>query len=104
MTEHYSHLWLKQYGEIGGDTFLTWAKALRKFEPLKIVKATEEIIELGQDYPPNLIKFLRHCRATVPTYYRSATLLPPPDRKTPAYILARDNCLSRAKELGILSG
>jgi len=103
MTDNYTHLWIKQYGDVGGDTFLTWAKALRKFAPMTIVAAADLIIREGMEFPPNLIKFRRFCNDAMPTpAHQRFVELPPPDRTTPEWIEARDKHFDECRKLGVL--
>ena len=80
MCDGYQHLWSNTYGQIGGHEYLTWAKAIDSVDPKKALAAIGEILKEGNEYPPNLVKFMRFCRHAKPAYHQPAAYLPPPKR------------------------
>ncbi len=80
MTDGYQHLWANTYGQIGGPEYLTWAKAIDTVDPKRAMQAISDVLKEGAEYPPNLIKFLRMCRQSVPAYHKAAQLPPPRKR------------------------
>ena len=82
-TTGYQHLWANTYGEIGGDEYHNWAKALNCIDPQKVMAGIARAIKECTDYPPNLIKFLRFCREEKVAYHQAAKFLPPPVKEDP---------------------
>jgi hypothetical protein len=100
MIDHYDHLWLSKYGDIGDETFLMWAHEMRDQQPDRIFEVVEQVIAEANQYPPKLIDFKRMCSELAkPPMYRHVQL-PPPYK--PKACKARDKCFARARELGVL--
>jgi hypothetical protein len=57
---------------------------------------------MNPNFPPNLIKFLRLCRAAPvinAQMYEDRQLPPPIDRADPSLVSAKDRCIRQAKDL-----
>ena len=95
----YGRQWEASYGLVDGDAFPEWSKALSTMTPAQIKTGLDAVVAEGNEFPPNLIKFLRLCRITTPAYFNPATLLPAPkNRDTKAQQKWRDE----ARKLGCL--
>ena len=108
MTDYFTSLWVKQYGMVGGEPFMKWAREIGRFDPMQVVMATDAVIQhsiqTNENYPPNLIKFLRFCREQkLKPDVSPLDALPPPEIiHDPDVIKAKNKCFTRARELGIL--
>ena len=104
MLELYGRQWEASYGHVDGDVFPAWRDALANLSADKIKRGLEAVISEGNEYPPNLIKFLRLCKtAPYSTMSESRVALPPPDiRNNPEVTTAKEKCLAEARNLGIL--
>ena len=113
MTESFTSIWLSQYVTIGGDTFLIWSRHLTEFSPRLIVDVAEQLIEHAieteNEYPPNLIRFIRHCRNERQARHNRKKILPAPRPEyathaerlaSPTWQAARRKCLEQAKKIG----
>jgi len=58
----YGGLWEKNSGLVGGDTYLAWESALLTLSEAHVLRGYDAVIAEANDFPPNLIKFLRLCR------------------------------------------
>ena len=102
MTDGYQHLWANTYGAIGGNEYITWAKAIDSVDPKRAMQTIADVLKEGLDYPPNLVKFLRMCRQSTASYHRAADLdaLPPPNvHRRPEVISAKEKHFKAVKGL-----
>lgn len=65
MFDLYGNQWESQMGHVGEDTFLTWQTGLTNMSEDQIKGGLTALISEGNDFPPNLIKFLRLCRGSI---------------------------------------
>ena len=100
MSETFGRQWEASYGAIGGPTFETWHKTLQDWAPERIAAGLQAVIDEGGDFPPNLIKFRRLMKQTIPNpIHQDALLLDPPKNNDPG---ARERHFAAARELGYL--
>lgn len=92
MLELYGRQWESSYGHVDGDVFPTWCDALAGLKPEKIKGGLDAVIAEGNQYPPNLIKFLRLCRTAPDASHKKYEPLPRPKTK---YSVVR---IERAKQ------
>ncbi len=79
MLELYGRQWEISYGHVDGVVFPVWRDGLAQHTPLEIKAGLDAVIAEGNEFPPNLIKFLRLCRNAKPLpIHQPAKLLPPP--------------------------
>ena len=92
MAELYGRQWEASYGVVGGSAFKSWADGLASMTPAQIKVGLDAVIAEGNEFPPNLIKFLRLCRQpSAPKYHREfPPELPPPDRNSDTWRRERD--------------
>lgn len=100
LIELYGQQWERSYGLVGGASFKAWSRSLKELTVDDLKNGLTNLIKDGNDFPPNLVKFLRLCREKPEQYpYPEAKFLPPPVRKDPN---AKEKFLSEARELGYL--
>ena len=99
MLELYGRQWEASYGHVDGDVFPAWRDALASLSADKIKRGLDAVIQEGNDFPPNLIKFLRLCKtAPYSTMSESRAALPPPNvHKKPEVISAKEKALKEIK-------
>ena len=104
MLELYGRQWEASYGHVDGDVFPAWRDALSTLDADKIKRGLDAVIAEGNEFPPNLIKFLRLCRtAPYSTMSENRAALPPPNvHRKPEVITAKEKCLENARKMGIL--
>ena len=101
MLKFYGRQWETSYGHVDGKAYIAWRDALMTLKPEQIRRGLDAVIDEGNEYPPNLIKFLRLCR-TPPytTMSPSRAALPPPNvHRDPKTISAKEKHLAAVKEL-----
>ncbi|MBT8449126.1 MAG: hypothetical protein KJO69_05525 [Gammaproteobacteria bacterium] len=104
MLKFYGRQWEASYGHVDGHAYIAWRDALMTLQPKQIRRGLDAVIDEGNEYPPNLIKFLRLCRD--PGYFtmsESRVSLPPPNvHKRPEVQTAKEKALAEMKKtLGI---
>ena len=101
MLELYGRQWEASYGHIDGDAFPAWRDALAGMKPEHIKRGLDRVIAEGNEFPPNLIKFLRLCRTPeYTTMSPSRAALPPPNvHKDPKVLSAKEKHLQAVNEL-----
>jgi hypothetical protein len=101
----YGTQWESSYGHVDGAAFEAWSKALRNVRPDSFKYGLNQLLTdqtMNPNFPPNLIKFLRLCRAAPvinSQMYEDLRLPPPIDRSDPSLISAKDKCIQEAQEL-----
>lgn len=61
MGEMYGNLWVKQYGEVRGEGWKTWCKALNGMSMESMAQGVNRIITDLPKFPPNLPEFKKLC-------------------------------------------
>ena len=101
----YGNQWESNYGHVDGPAFESWSKALSSIRPASFKFGLNQLLTdktMNTNFPPNLIKFLRLCRAAPvinSQMYEQLPYLPPIDRTDPGLISAKDKCIQEAQEL-----
>ncbi len=102
MLELFGRQWESSYGHVDGDAFATWRDSLAGLTAKQIKTGLDAVIAKGNEFPPNLIKFLRLCTTVPPIYYRPidiAALPAPKVCKRPNVVAAKDKHFKAMKEL-----
>ena len=101
MLELYGRQWEASYGHVDGDVFPAWRDALAGLSADKIKRGLEAVINEGNEFPPNLIKFLRLCKtAPYSTMSESRAALPPPNvHRKPEVITAKEKHFAEVRKL-----
>ena len=67
MAALFGRQWETSYGSVGEPAYLTWEEALTSNYTTENVRSGYNVIlEEGNEFPPNMIKFLRLCRTVDP--------------------------------------
>lgn len=101
MLELYGRQWEASYGHVDGDAFPAWRDALAELSADQVKRGLDSVIAEGNEFPPNLIKFLRLCR-TPPysTMSEAPPALPRPNvHKDPKTIAAKEKALAEWRAL-----
>jgi len=89
MAALFGNLWETSYGLAGGNVYKTWEDALcSNYTPAQVTRGYNAMLEAGEQFPPNLIKFLRMCR-TVDPYSTHTQTEKKLDRPKPRYSVMR---------------
>ena len=101
MMKLYGRQFESSYGQVDGETYKAWRDGLMTVKPQQIRAGLEAVIQEGNEFPPNLIKFLRLCRTAIYTTMSPQTAaLPPPNvHLDPKTISAKEKHLEAVKEL-----
>ena len=102
MMSTYGIQWERSYGHVDGEAFAEWSASLMYMPPMKIKAGLDLLLtdpSLDPSFPPNMIKFLRLCRAAPEPVNQAKQLPPPVNRNTASNNKARDKCIAEAKGL-----
>jgi len=93
----YGRQWEASYGHVDGEAFMDWNEALQSVKLDDIARGVQAIIDEANDFPPNLIKFLRMCRK--PVVHASHKVFKPEKRLTHKDPGAAERHFKAAREL-----
>lgn len=97
MMSLYGRQWEASYGHVDGEAFNDWNEALQSVKLDDIARGVQAIIDEANEFPPNLIKFLRMCRK--PFVHASHKTFNPEPRLTQQDPGAAERHFKAAREL-----
>ena len=74
----YGKQWETNSGSVGGNTYLAWEAALTELTEAHVMRGYEALLAESNDFPPNLIKFMRLCRTAPHTSHQTVPNLSKP--------------------------
>jgi len=92
----YGRQWESSYGLVGDESYQSWSEALSQLQTMQIKRGIKALVAEGNEFPPNLIKFMRLCRQAPVTYHQPVPAALP--RPVPRYSVMR---IERAKMLAL---
>ncbi len=102
MLSFYGRQWEASYGHVDGEVYKDWSAAIANLSVEQIKTGLDEIAKEGNEFPPNLIKFMRLCRtSTSPSFVTfNSKALPPPDiSKRPKVVAAKEKHFKQVQKL-----
>ncbi len=81
MLSLYGRQWESSYGQIDGSGYNEWMQSLGSMTQKQVGNGMTQLMDEGNEFPPNLMKFLRLCRTTRPVEPKPFIALPPVKRK-----------------------
>jgi hypothetical protein len=101
MMKLYGRQFESSYGHVDGKAYKAWRDGLMTVKPHQIRAGLEEVIKEGNEFPPNLIKFLQLCRTAIYTTMSPMTAaLPPPNvHRRPEVIAAKEKHFAEVRKL-----
>jgi len=90
LLEIYGRQWEAAYGHVDGDAFPVWRDGIKGLTVEQIKNGLDALMDEGSEFPPNLIKFLRLCKKSVPASFKTfdGKALPPPNINTQPKVMA----------------
>jgi hypothetical protein len=81
MLSLYGRPWESSYGQVDGSGYIEWMQSLGSMTERQVGNGLISLMEEGNEFPPNLIKFLKLCQTSRPVYHEPFKALPQVKRK-----------------------
>ena len=89
MLSLYGRQWESSYGQIDGSGYNEWMQSLGSMTQKQVGNGLTLLMEEGNEFPPNLMKFLKLCRTQTPVYHETFKSPPTVKRKYSAMRIER---------------